>query len=178
MASEKARRTWALVLSAIAPGTGLVLLRREWLGLAIALLFALVAQLALWGLFIVPDVIPQWLSVCSALIAGAVWLGGWPLVLARIRNVLGPEATSGFSLLCQRARDALEQRQFAQARDLLRLAFSINDEDIEVHYLMARLMTVVGNRREATKAWERVLKLNPDDRRLREAIETVEKLSD
>ena len=44
------RKAIAIWMNLLVPGTGLILLRREWLGLAMAMLFCVCAQVGLWGM--------------------------------------------------------------------------------------------------------------------------------
>ena len=84
---DRVRRIRALALNVIAPGVALVILRREWLGLTVALLFTLLAQVALWGLLLLPAGIPVEWSVVSGIAAGVVWVGAQWLGWASARTV-------------------------------------------------------------------------------------------
>ncbi len=176
--SDRSRRITALTLNALAPGAGLVLLRREWLGLSICLLFGLLSQLALWGLFIVPVSVPRALSMAAAVGALSIW--GWAqwLVVVRARLVLGPVADEAIEVLLTRASEALEQGEYQRCRHLVRLAQSIDDGHADVQHVWAHLLTLTGQFRDARRAWERLLLLDPTREARRTAIDALEKLPD
>ncbi len=153
-----------------------MVLRREWLGLSLALLFALLAQLALCGFLLLPGVIPQGMAVLSAVVAATVWLAAQWLGVVRARAVLGNEAQHAVEVLRDRAAEAMKQRRFAEARKLLQVAFAINDEDFAVYLLWARLMTLTGQFHEARKAWESVLRLDKSGNHREEAITALDNL--
>ena len=76
IAMSTSRTKWsAILLNVLVPGSGLVILRREWLGLCLALLYGLLAQTALWGVWLIPISIPRLVVVGSAISAAAVWAG-------------------------------------------------------------------------------------------------------
>lgn len=165
-----------MTLNVLAPGAGLVLLRRDWLGLSICLLFGLLAQLALWGLFIVPASVPGAVSAAAAV--GALLIWGWAqwLVVGRARLVLGPVAKEAIEVLLARASEAMEKGEYQRCRHLVRLARSIDDGDAEVQHVWAHLLTVTGQFRDARRAWERLLLLEPTREARRTAIDALEKL--
>ncbi len=66
----------ALILNLLLPGTGLILRRREWLGLALSLLFGICCNVALAGRLIAPAAIPGWLTMLAIVMAAATWLWG------------------------------------------------------------------------------------------------------
>lgn len=175
---DQSRRWWALGLNLIAPGAGLVVLRREWLGLSLAVLFVLLAQVALGGFLLFPAVLPRTITIVSAAIAAGVWFSAQWLGVVRARAVLGSEAQHGVEVLRDRAAEALAQHRFAEARELLRLALSINDENLEVHVLWARLMTLTGQFRRARRAWQSVLRLDEGDAHHEEALNAIDDLPD
>jgi hypothetical protein len=167
-----------MALNALAPGAGLVLLRREWLGLSICLLFGLLAQLALWGLFIVPANVPRAVSMPAAVGAAVIW--GWAqwLLVLRARVVLGPVADEAIEVLLARAREALKQGQYQRCGQFVRLARSIDDGHADVQHVWAHLLTLTGRFADARRAWERLLLLDPPREVRRTAVDALEKLPD
>ena len=176
--SYRSRKIAAAALNVLAPGAGLVLLRREWLGLSICLLFGLLAQLALWGLFIVPASVPRSVSVAAGVGAALIW--GWAqwLVVIRARLVLGPVADEAIEVLLARAREAIERGEYQRCRHFVRLAQSIDDGHADVQHVWASLLTMTGQFRDARRAWERLLLLDPPREARRTAIDALEKLPD
>ncbi len=172
----RGRRRIAFALNLIAPGAGLVILRREWLGLSIAILFAVSAQLSIWGFAITPGSVPRSLAWLGLVVAGVVWAGAQWLGYARAQSVFSADSEEGLRLLCEQADIAVEQGRFSKAHDLLTIALRINDEDIEIQSRRARVLMLLGQFAESAQIWERVLVMNPDKELRREAIEAIEKM--
>ena len=72
----------------------------------------------------------------------------------------------------------MEDGRFSEARELLQIALAMNDEDLEVHVLWARLLTLTGKFDEARPAWERVIRLDEDGVYRVEAVEAVDHFPD
>ena len=70
-----------LLLNAIIPGAGLVVLRREWLGLANSILFAVFALIFIFSRWITPSDIPAWASYLSLAGVIVVWIGSLVFVV-------------------------------------------------------------------------------------------------
>lgn len=64
----------AWVLNFLLPGSGLILRNREWLGLSLAAVFAICADVAIAGAVIAPAAIPSWLTILAAVLAGICWV--------------------------------------------------------------------------------------------------------
>ena len=142
----------------VAPGVGLILLRRDALGLVVALLFVLLSQVALWGLLLVPAEMPAWAAWLGAGGAAAVWLGAQVLIVRRWRTACGPAARAQLALLVSEAEEALDDGRHIDARELLELATALNDEDVEVRVRWARLMLRTGRLDAARRGWLHVLR--------------------
>ncbi len=160
MNKRRARRAWALVLNLVAPGIGLVILRREGLGIALAVLFAVFAQVALTGWMIAPASIPLILLTATGVAAGAVWLVSQWLAWKQTGLVSGAQCERELGLLREGITQAIEGGRYAEARDLLNIASRIDDEDLDLHLLSARLATRAGQVQTARKAWRRVMQLD------------------
>lgn len=170
------RRKLAILCNLLVPGSGLILLRRDWLGLTAALLFGLLAELALLGWLIVPATIPGWLISVAAGAAVAVWLGAQWRLWVRLRNTAGPALEAELSSLRRQAAEAIERRQYAEALGILRLALSLNDEDPDCRVQRAELLTLMGRLPQARREWERVLQLQPTDLHRNQAREALASL--
>lgn len=167
------RKAGAIILNLLVPGAGLILLRREWLGLVLALLFDLCAQIGLWGWWLVPAMIPRWLTGSAWVAVGLVWLGAQYVLVLRLRRAFGPGVDREVERLCQAAAEAMEAGDYRQAEEVLLVALTLNDESPCVNLQWAALMTVLGRFRQARKGWTRVAYLSPDPadhRRAREAL--------
>lgn len=63
-----------LLLNLLIPGSGLILLRREWLGFFLAVVFGLGGNIALAGWLVAPAAMPAWLTVAAFASAALTWL--------------------------------------------------------------------------------------------------------
>jgi len=163
--TARPRRTWFLALLAnfVVPGSGLILARREWLGLLTALLFGLAAQVAIAGTFLAPAGLPHWLTRVAAAGAAAVWLAAQIALGWRIRWINSPAARSQFDALHQESRDALARGDTKTARAALAGALAIDDEDLDASVELARLLAQT-EPRAARRLWRRVAALDSDQR--------------
>lgn len=166
---DQTRRIVALGLNLVAPGAGLIVLRREWLGAVLALLFTVLLQLGLWGLLIIPEEFTGAATWGSLAAACGVWLAAQGMGAARARAILGPGARQQLQVLHAQAALDIEQARLADARELLLIALALSDEDPKSRCLWAQLMTLTGNFQAARKGWETVLKLDRAGTHLEEA---------
>jgi len=141
----------------------MILLRREWLGVALALLFVLVAQFAIVGTWIVPRDLPAGWALFAWIITGLVWLVAQWLTWRRARVVTSPVLSKELMQLRAQAESAIERNEYSEARGILLAAATLNDEDAETHALWARMYQALGQPQPARRAWKRVLSLNSSD---------------
>lgn len=153
------RFQFARLANLLVPGAGLIALRREWLGLSIAVLFAVAAQLAVCGLWIVPADFPRYFGVGAAVAAVVVWSFAQWLTWSRIRALSAPELARELEALREQAAEALDRSDREAARRELLLALSVDDESVATLLLWARLLSAEGSPREAQRAWRRVIAL-------------------
>lgn len=148
--------SWALNL--IIPGTGLIFLRREWLGMWMAFVFAICCNLALAGRLITPEAVPPWLTLTATLLAVFTWILAQylhyrqGLVLVRTAEVMAQ--------LLAGVREALAANDLERAKRELTSAVALDDECAEVHVLRAHVSKCAGNDAEARVAWRRVIQLD------------------
>ena len=167
------RRRLAVVCNLAVPGSGLIVLRREWLGLALAVLFGLLVEVALLGTLVVPAAVPVWITRSCIAGAALVWVSAqWRLVV-RLRVTEGAALPEEVRLLRERAAAATEAGSYAEAVDILRLALTLDDEDVESNIQWAELMTAMGRFRHARRAWRRVLPLDRCGQHRRQAMEAL-----
>jgi hypothetical protein len=161
------KRCWpAVVVNLFIPGAGLIVLRREWLGLALSVLFGVLSQLSIFGALIVPADIPRWVTWLSGAGALSTWaLAQW-LVRERVHFVSSPGLERELRTLCGRAREAIARKDWADANRVLRVATDLDDEDVEPILLWAELTTATGRVAEARRWWELLLRMDrsPDHR--------------
>jgi hypothetical protein len=154
------RAIWARLLNLVVPGSGMILLRREWLGFVAAILFSLLAALAIVGRWVVPRDVPPLLVAVSGWAAVGVWgLTQW-LVHRRARWLASPALARELAVMRAQAAEALAEGDHMEAHRVLLVARSVDDEDVELAVLWAELMTAMGRQRAARRGWQRVRRLD------------------
>ena len=140
-------RLW--LINVIVPGGGLIVLRREWLGVALA------------GWLLMPAVIPPLLTWVSAGGATAVW--GWAqwLAWARWRSLGDGTVERAVLLLLEGAQSALERGAGEEARGLLRAALRLDDEDVRVLRVWARVVKSESGVTAEARVWRQILRVSP-----------------
>ena len=167
------QRKWSFILNLLVPGAGLIALRREWLGVANALLFGVLAEVALLGGLLMPAAISAAVTVSASMAAGAVWLWSQRYWWRRWREAGGNAAFRELALLRDRASEAATTGNLIEAIDFLNAALLINDEDLEANTRLAELFERIAQNGAAAKAWRRVLQLEPDSHRRERIIERL-----
>lgn len=160
----------------ILPGTGLILRRREWLGLCLTMIFSICGNVAIAGIWIAPDSVPGRLTHTAV----AMLVGCWVLAqylchrqgsaLARNRGLLLD--------LLEDARSALKQGDVASTRRALDRGRAVDDEAAELFVLGARLAALEGDAEAMKDSWRRVIKLDRKGRFSREAQEGLRRSVD
>jgi len=145
----------------------MIILRREWLGLAVAMLYCVFAEMAIFGWLLVPATIPAYASTGASVIAIGVWFWSQWLICKRLRESSGGAVERELRMLSERSEQAIQANNLSEAHDLLRMALMINDEDSEINKRWAGLMGLMGRSEAAKRAWRRVLQLErrPSERR-------------
>lgn len=124
-------RCW-IVINVLLPGTGLVVVRREWLGLSIAMLFTVLVQIVLIGAMITPALVPRWAILGAGFGAVVVWATAqWRFRLG-LREVTDPATKLEIQSLRRRARQAIEADDLESALQLLTVATELDDEDPDI----------------------------------------------
>jgi len=165
-----------IALNVLVPGAGLVLLRREWLGTALAFLFCGFGQLGLLGGWIIPGSIPHGVTWLAAATSVVVWIVAQALFWSRWAALHHPSVPQQKAALIQLASEAMGEGIYVNARLALESALALDDEDLAANLLWARLLTTMGWFPEARKAWRRVEQLDQDRRHHREVVTTLRQL--
>ncbi len=174
--TDRSRGWWAVGLNAAVPGSGLIVLRQDQRGVAMACVFAILGLSALWGLWIAPGILPRYLALASLFGAAAVWMLAQWVVWYRRRHILGETGRKHVAHCCALAAQAIDARRFAEAEAQLHEALRWNDEDPSVRAQWALLLVVMGRIEEARHAWEATLDLDKTGAFRREAIMAIERL--
>jgi membrane protein implicated in regulation of membrane protease activity len=171
------RTRLAIAFNLFVPGAGLILLRREWLGVSAALLFGILAEVAVLGTLVLPATVPPWMTTLCLSAAVFVWLGAQWRLWVRIRSATGPALERQMAALVERAAEAVARRAYAEATELLQVAMTLDDEDLPASIRWAELMTLMGRFGQARRAWRRVLQLDRSSgRHRRQALEALASL--
>lgn len=155
----KIRFPLTVILNMLVPGTGLIVLRREWLGFALALLYCVFAEVAILGYWLIPAAIPGVVTAGTAVAASAVWLWSQWLFFERRRSSTGEAVERELRMLSDRCADAIRADNVTEAHDLLQMALMINDEHLAINKQWAKVMVIMGRFDDAARAWRRVLQL-------------------
>lgn len=150
------RMLWAVILNLPAPGTGLIVLGRIWVGLSLTAWFVCTTELAFVGQWVAPASIPRFLTLTGAGTAAFTWVLGQVLLIARVRYLRDPELPRELAILRRLASRALRQGDLKTARAALLVARSVDDDDLVTTVLWARLVSQRSGPRRARKVWRRV----------------------
>lgn len=168
----------AIGLNLLVPGSGLILARREWLGFILAMAFTACGQIAVMGLLIGPEDVPQRVTACAVGLAAALWVGGQYLQWRCIGPPANSSRASQLGICHGLADDAIEQNRYQDAYGALQVALTVDDEDLQAYVKLARVAATLGKFGESRKTWKIVQQL--DRRRLfrREMVQALSRLSD
>ena len=170
------RSAASMALNVLVPGAGLVLVGRERWGTAFALLFCALGQVALFGTWITPASLPHAMTFAAMMGVACVWIAAQVMLAGRLSARRGPGLDEEKSALIELAGEALERGIYVNARLALESALTLDDEDVTVNVLWARLMTLTGRFDEARRAWRRVQQLDRMGESGREAGEALRQL--
>lgn len=163
------------LLNLVLPGAGLIVRRREWLGVVLALVFGICGNVALAGLLIAPDAIPSWTPWLAVSICVLTWFASQGLLWLQCRRLT--DCARGIESLLSATRAALDQGDIDAALNSLESAVSLDEEHVEVNVLWARLCERQGRSSEARRWWNRVVELDVQ-RRYRSEAATALSLQD
>ena len=166
----------AIWVNVLIPGAGLIVLRREWLGSAVALLFGMLAGSGIWGCLISPASAGTWTVALTLTGAALIWLGGQILLHRQLAVFNDPSLALEVERLRQQAADSAGAGNYTEALSMLRLALSLNDEDLDTLVQQADLLTTLGRFREARRAWRQVEQLDRRQRYRRRIVEALQRL--
>lgn len=158
---------WSWPANLLVPGAGLILCRREWLGVTVAAVFGLCGNVALAGWWIAPAAIPVWLTWVAGTLAGGTWVLAQYLLRQRLlqwRRQLA--AVQPF--LEEAAGHLAGGRAEAAARALDSIA-EADDENAELYVLRARTAQLHGDKEAGCAAWREVLRYSLDESHRAEA---------
>ena len=163
------------LLNILIPGSGLIILRREWLGFFLSLFYAICGNVALTGTMIAPESVPGWATVIAALLAALTWMMGQLLLKARQTDIV--RRRSGLSRVLTDAETALSTGDVDGAREHLAGGSELDEESVEWHVLWARVCTMKGDATGGREAWSRVMRLDMERRYQSEARAALEEIA-
>lgn len=132
----------ALFLNIFVPGAGLILLKREWLGLSLSLLFAICGNLAIAGGIIAPAAMPIWLTTVSFALAAVVW--GTAQILCNRQGRWLRESAAHIHTLYSEAIEALERNDRDAAHIAIEAIEAVDPECNELLLLRNQLHETPG----------------------------------
>ncbi len=139
------------------PGIGLVLVRREWLGLALAMVFSICGNVVIAGRWIAPATVPGWMSWLALLIGAATWCLTQYLLWRQQRTL--HLAAQRIQTILAEARRAVEAGDLLLALRTLNLGAAIDDEHLELQVLRARILAQTGDWDASCKLWRWIIRL-------------------
>jgi len=149
-------------MNLLVPGTGAILLGRPWLGVALAAWFLAGSELAILGLLVAPAILPEPLSISGLAAAGAAWLAAQILLIRRIRFLRSLDLPREMAILHRFARRALARGDYPAVRAAIALGLSMDDSDVVLHVLRARLLALTSRPAKARRAWQAAAALDAD----------------
>jgi len=117
---------YARALNLVLPGAGLIVVRREWLGLSLSMLFAVCVNIFIAGRWIAPLAIPGWLSIAALGRAVVCWLMAQALLPYFARRAAS--VAREIETLLRQGRADLADGDSASARAALKAAVALDDE--------------------------------------------------
>lgn len=141
------------LMNLIVAGSGLILLGRPWLGLALAVWFTLGAEAALCGGLIAPTAVPPWLAWLAGLSALTGWIMAQVLFVMRVRLLGDSNLPIELAVLRRLAESALARGDFKAAKSALLVALSVDDSNVAARVIWARLLMATAGRWRARRAW-------------------------
>lgn len=145
------RTRWARGLNLLLPGTGHILLQREWLGLMTAILYGIAMQIALAGALIAPGSIPRAVWWTSAGLAAFVWLAAQWTLRCQARWVRSEARRRELERLRREASEALAHDDPESAWSSLCSAAELDDEDPQIVSMMAAVLERRGDAAQAAR---------------------------
>jgi hypothetical protein len=170
------RTAVCILLNSLVPGGGLILLRRERLGVSLALCFCAAGELAILGEWLLPASVPRWVTLPGLATACGVWIVAQALLWSRLRTLSDPGLAEQKSTLIQLAREAMGDGIYVNARVALESALALDDEDLAANVLWARWLMTMGRFPDARRAWLRVEQLDRHDEYSRESMAALRQL--
>lgn len=150
------RCRWALWLNIVVPGAGLIGLQRLGAGLATAVGFGLTAQIAAVGLLIGPQSLGPLITVGATIGGALAWLVSQVLLLKRVGELQDTERRIGAARHIDQAREAVFAGRWAEAHAALKEASRYDDEQPDLNWLLAKVMTATGRSDLAARQWRRL----------------------
>lgn len=158
------------------PGVGLIIAHRLWLGLAIGLLFTVLANFMIWGALVVPESTPRTIfALAGALLI--VTYGGAQMLLARdIRQRRVATVRSERARWLDELRGHLARRDLEPALRCVARLEADAEGDLFIAFHIAQTLTAAEDAPRGIEAWQRVRRLDVQAVYRREADAAEESL--
>lgn len=142
------------------PGVGLILAHRLWLGLAVGVLFTLLANLVIWGAAIVPDSVPRFfLFLTGGLLAGT-YAGAQYLLSRDVRHRRAAAHRAERTRILNQATEFLARGDIDRAGACVEALLPHAEDDLMVAVRVAQTLTAARDAPRGIEAWLRVRRLD------------------
>ena len=146
----------ARIVNLVIPGGGLILIGLEWLGVLVALLFAISANYAILATFILPDEVSRIWRGLGLGVAVGTYLGAQIRFAQTLRDSRRQEHDAVRRRALAGARIALGEGRVEDAWQVLLPIHHLADRDLLVAYRIAQVLTARGDEPASAAAWSRV----------------------
>ena len=147
------------LLNVLFPGSGLVLLRREWLGLVLAFFFATCLSLYIAGTWIAPVVMPVWLVYTCLLLAVLGW--GFAQWFAVVRHRELAVRTAQADDLLQDGQRFVTEGKLSNAIHAFEAARVLDPERPDLLLRLAQLLDQTGDQGARNDVCRQILQVAP-----------------
>jgi len=147
------------LLNVLFPGSGLVLLRREWLGLVLAFFFASCISLYIAGTWIAPVVMPVWLVYTCLVLSVCCW--GFAQWFAMVRHRELARRADQASDLMQQGQKAVNDGDLANAVQAYETALVLDPERSDLLLRLAQLLDQTGDHEARNEICRQILQVAP-----------------
>jgi hypothetical protein len=151
-------RLWGANL--VLPGVGLILAGRVAAGLAIGLLFVVLANGAVAATLLVPDDVSPWVQALVIGLAAGTYVGAQLRLRYALEDTARAARRDRRDAALRVVRACVERGDGEAGWEALRPVAEDAEEDLLVAYRVAQVLTLRGDRTAARIAWERVRRLD------------------
>lgn len=148
-------------VNTFAPGVGLILLRRVWMGLIVSALFTLFANVVVLAVFLLPDEFNAWTAGLSIGLTGGTYVGAQVRLVMVVREARRKRAAEKRRRVLGRVLELMRDGEARAALRELSVLEHLWETDLLVAYRVAQLLSAAADEEAgARRAWQRVRRLD------------------